>query len=90
MKKALGRWQELKIFDYTMLLNLSGEYSVRELRVRENDWIAWKNLARCRLNQLWDLWDRPWPVVICMFHHGILRGCMYCIEAFFKIRFLHH
>lgn len=51
MKKALGRWQELKIFDYTMLLNLSGEYSVRELRVRDNDWIAWKNLARCRLNQ---------------------------------------
>jgi hypothetical protein len=51
MKKALGRWQELKIFDYTMLLNLSGEYSVRELRVRKNDWIARKNLARCRLNQ---------------------------------------
>ncbi len=51
IKKILGRWQELKIFDYSELLNLSGEYSVRELSVGKNDWIAYKNLSECSLNK---------------------------------------
>lgn len=51
MRKLLGRRQELKIFDYTELLNLSGEYSVRELPVGKNDWIAHKNLAQCKLTK---------------------------------------
>ncbi len=51
MKKILGRWHELKIFDYTELLNLSGEYSVRELPVEKNDWIAHKTLAQCKLTK---------------------------------------
>lgn len=51
MKKALGRWQKLKILDFTELLNLSGEYCVRELPVEKNDWLAHKNLARCSLNK---------------------------------------
>jgi len=51
MKKALGRWQKLKIWDFTELLNLSGEYCVRELPVEKNDWLAHKNLAQCSLNK---------------------------------------
>lgn len=51
MKKILGRWQKFKIWDFTELLNLSGEYCVRELPVRKNDWLAHKNLAQCSLNK---------------------------------------
>lgn len=50
MKKALGRWQTLKIWDFTELL-ISGEYCVLELPVEKNDWLARKTLAQCRLNK---------------------------------------
>lgn len=49
MKKFLNRWTQLKVFDYTALLHLSGQYAVQELQVEKNDWIANKTLARCRL-----------------------------------------
>ena len=51
IKKALERWTYLELHDYTELLNLSGEYTVRELRVEEQDWLADKNLGQCRLNE---------------------------------------
>ena len=50
MKKALGRWTELEIYDYLELLKLSGEYMVRELKVGEKDWVVDKKLNQCRLN----------------------------------------
>jgi len=35
MKKFLNRWTQLKVFDYTALLHLSGEYSVQELQEKK-------------------------------------------------------
>jgi len=50
IKRALGRWTGLEVRDYTELLNLSGEYTVRELKVKEQDWLADKKLEECRLH----------------------------------------
>lgn len=50
MKKALGRWTDLKIYDYLELLKFSGEYMVRDLKVGEKDWVVDKKLNQCRLN----------------------------------------
>lgn len=46
---ALARWTDLNTKDYESLLKLSGEYTVKELAVKENDWLAEKNLRDCRL-----------------------------------------
>ena len=49
MTWALGRWTDLDTRDYTSLLNLSGEYAINELKIREGDWLAGKPLSECRL-----------------------------------------
>jgi len=37
-------------FYYNYLLNLSGDFAVRKLKVEEKDWLANKKLAECRLS----------------------------------------
>jgi hypothetical protein len=51
MQWALQRWTDLDTRDYAGLLKLSGEYSIMEVKVRENDWLAGKDLCSCRLAQ---------------------------------------
>lgn len=48
---ALQRWTDIDTRDYAGLLNLSGEYTVREMLVREGDWIEGKRLRDCRLSE---------------------------------------
>jgi hypothetical protein len=51
MERALERWTDLDTRDYAGLLKLSGEYTIKELRVEEGDWLADKKLKNCRLAQ---------------------------------------
>jgi hypothetical protein len=48
---AFRRWTDLDTRDYQSLLKLSGEYAVKELSVRERDWLADKLLRDCRLSE---------------------------------------
>jgi hypothetical protein len=48
---ALKRWTDLDTRDYQSLLKLSGTYMVKELSVKEDDWVANKLLGECRLTQ---------------------------------------
>ncbi len=47
--RALNRWTDLDVRDYARLLKLSGDYSVTELHVKEDDWVAEKELRECDL-----------------------------------------
>jgi len=49
MRWALDHWTDLDARDYVGLLNLSGPYTVRELAVEEDDWLADQNLGGCKL-----------------------------------------
>jgi hypothetical protein len=51
IERALDRWTDLDTRDYAGLLRLSGEYTVKELRVKKDDWLAGKKLKDCRLAQ---------------------------------------
>lgn len=51
IEKALNNWTELEIRDYDELFKLSGDYSVREVKVEKDDWLAEKKLRECRLNK---------------------------------------
>jgi hypothetical protein len=42
---GLRRWTHLDVYDYDKLLQLSDGYSVLEIKVSENDWLADKSLA---------------------------------------------
>jgi hypothetical protein len=46
---ALRRWTDLDARDYAALLNLSGDWSVDELRVRPDDWVCDCTLAELDL-----------------------------------------
>jgi hypothetical protein len=46
---ALGRMTNLETTDFAGLLRLSGDYSVSELAVRSDDWLADKSLSETRL-----------------------------------------
>jgi hypothetical protein len=48
---AIRRWTDLDTRDYLSLLKLSGEYTVKELSVRDGDWLADKHLRDCRLSE---------------------------------------
>ncbi len=48
---ALARWTDLDTRDYQSLLKLSGKYTVKELSVKDGDWLANKSLRECRLTQ---------------------------------------
>ena len=47
--KVLHRYTDLDVRDYTRLLHLSGEYSVREMAVCTGDWMAGQALGELRL-----------------------------------------
>ena len=49
MEWALRKWTDLDTIDYTGLLNLEGEYSVKKIVLKENDWLAGKVLKDCKL-----------------------------------------
>lgn len=48
---SLERWAHLEVYDYDSLLQLSGGYSVLEIKVHEQDWLAGRTLADLNLNQ---------------------------------------
>ena len=50
IERALNRWTELEIRDYPELLKLFGEFTVREVTVDENAWLADKQVKECRLH----------------------------------------
>ena len=50
IKRALNRWTGLETRDYVELLKLTGEYTVREVKVSKDDWLAGKRLEECRLH----------------------------------------
>ncbi len=49
MNWALRRWTDLDTRDYVSLLNLAGQYTVREMAVQPGDVLAGKCLKDCRL-----------------------------------------
>lgn len=46
---ALKRWTDLEVRDYAELLHLSGDYSVVELLVEPDDWLAHRTLVDLKL-----------------------------------------
>lgn len=46
---GLRRWTDLDVRDYARLLDLSGDYTVRELHVKEGDWLAQRQLEELDL-----------------------------------------
>lgn len=48
---ALRRWTRLDVKDYMSLLHLSGEYTVTELEVQEDDWLANRQLKNLSLKE---------------------------------------
>lgn len=48
---SLKRWTKLEVRDYAGLLHLSGDYSVVELLVRSDDWMAGRHLRELRLDE---------------------------------------
>ncbi len=48
---ALARWTSLDVRDYASLLRLSGEYTVTELQVEPEDWMADCTLEELRLRE---------------------------------------
>ncbi len=51
IKRGLKKWTDLDVHDYTDLLKLTGEYTVREFTVDNDDWLAEKQLNECRLRE---------------------------------------
>jgi len=51
MIRAVRRWPEIEVMDYTGMLHLSGDYVIRELPVEEGDWIAGRDLRTCKLRE---------------------------------------
>ncbi len=40
----------MDVRDYARLLNLTGEYGVTRMAVKEDDWVANRPVSECRLN----------------------------------------
>jgi hypothetical protein len=49
IKWALSRFTDLDTRDYASLLRLSSDYSVMEVQIEENDWLAEQALKECKL-----------------------------------------
>jgi TrkA-C domain len=62
IRRALGRWTDLDVRDYSAVLELEGGYTVAELLVEESDWIAGRRLAEVTL--------RDEGVVVLGVHRG--------------------
>ena len=46
---ALNRWTDLEVRDYADLLQLSGDFTVSELKVQPEDWLAERSLGELHL-----------------------------------------
>lgn len=46
---ALNRWTEIDARDYARLLDLSGDYAIREMAINQSDWLIGKTLSESRL-----------------------------------------
>jgi hypothetical protein len=51
INKMLKKYTELNVRDYAQLLRLTGEYSIYEFKVEEDDWLVSKNLEKLQLRQ---------------------------------------
>jgi len=51
IKWALRRWTDLDVKDYASLLHLSGDYTVTELNVQPQDWLAHRPLSELNLQE---------------------------------------
>ncbi len=51
MQRALARWTDMEVRDYIGLLKLSGDYVIRQLKIKEGDWLAGKDLTACNLRE---------------------------------------
>lgn len=49
IERGLTRYTDFHVRDYTQLLHVAGDYSVQEIRVQEDDWIAGASLAERNL-----------------------------------------
>ena len=49
IRNALDKQTDLEVRDDTDLLKLSGDFTVRELEVQKEDWLADKRLEECQL-----------------------------------------
>ncbi len=49
--KALNKYTDLNVRDYSSLLKLTGDYQITELGVDKNDWIEGKALVQCSLRK---------------------------------------
>ena len=49
--RALGRWTDLDVRDYSALLHLGGNYVVTELAVETGDWVAGRDLGTLDLRR---------------------------------------
>ncbi len=47
---AITRWTRIDVQDYVGLLRLAHDYSVSELKVRSDDWVAGRSLAQLQLS----------------------------------------
>ncbi len=50
MRSALKRWTKLDVQDYASLLNLASGFTITEMHVDPDDWVAGTTLAQCRLS----------------------------------------
>ncbi len=51
VNKALEKFSEIKVTDYVELLNLTGEYEITVLKVKEGDWLENKELNDVKINK---------------------------------------
>jgi len=49
LRRALTRYSDLELRDFHQMMQLSGDYAVVELAVRDGDWVAGKSLAELEL-----------------------------------------
>ncbi|MFW6437609.1 MAG: TrkA C-terminal domain-containing protein [Armatimonadota bacterium] len=49
MTRALERWTDLRVRDYSRLLNLSGNYMVTDIKLNEGDWLVGQTLREADL-----------------------------------------
>jgi len=51
IERALRRWTNLDVRDYASLLRLAGEFTISEIQVNDDDWLADKTLAELELGR---------------------------------------
>jgi len=49
IEKGLQRWTDLDVQDYASILDISGEYRITEMRVKEGEWLSGRQLKECEL-----------------------------------------